>query len=143
MKISQQLKKMENQVITLHTETVIDSAHQLKGYDGKCKAIHGHSWKVEVWIKGYRYQLDKVGILFDFGKIKEIHELFDHKFINDIEIDGERIFDFVNPTAENLSSIIYMLLKNTYKNLFFIVRVYETKVGKETYCETGDSFNEC
>jgi 6-pyruvoyl-tetrahydropterin synthase len=43
MKISQQLKNMENQVITLHTETVIDSAHQLKGYDGKCKAIHGHS----------------------------------------------------------------------------------------------------
>ncbi|HEX3048027.1 MAG TPA: 6-carboxytetrahydropterin synthase, partial [Bacillota bacterium] len=41
-----------------------DSAHYLPGYDGKCKNMHGHTWRVEVGIKGKHL---KNGILFDFS----------------------------------------------------------------------------
>jgi 6-pyruvoyltetrahydropterin/6-carboxytetrahydropterin synthase len=122
--------KME---LTLHTETVIDSSHYLKGYDGKCAAIHGHSWKLQVWIKGDSSQCDDVGILFDFGNIKKIQEKLDHKLINTISP-----FDEINPTAENLSIWIYNALTDINFNLKYKVRLYETAVGKETYCECGD-----
>ena len=36
---------------TLKVEHSFDSAHFLYGYEGKCRNIHGHRWKVEVEIK--------------------------------------------------------------------------------------------
>jgi len=119
--------------LTLHTETVIDSCHCLKGYEGACSRIHGHSWFIEVWIKGDSKQKDKVGILFDFGNIKKIKEKYDHYFLNDIPP-----FNIINPTAENLTEKIYVELKETSPKLKFKVRIYETYVGKKTYCEGGD-----
>ena len=119
--------------ITLHTETAIDASHYLKGYDGNCKNIHGHTWFLEVWIKGDSSQVDEVGILFDFGNVKQIKEVFDHKLINEI-----KPFDKINPTAENLSEFIYTTLKSYNEKLQFKIRLYETKVGKDTWCEVGD-----
>jgi len=132
--------------IILHTETTIDSAHQLKGYDGKCSQIHGHTWFIDLWVRGNKSQLDKDGILFDFGKIKKIKNLLDHRFINDHPFFDKNLeFDFkgeirhgVNPTAENLSLFIYDELKSENPNLEYKIRLYETKIGKETYCELGD-----
>ena len=34
----------------LKTESSFDSAHFLKGYDGKCRNLHGHRWRVVVEI---------------------------------------------------------------------------------------------
>ena len=122
--------------LILHTETTIDSAHYLKNYDGKCANLHGHTWFIEVWVKGSPRQLDDVGILFDFTHIKKIKEKFDHKLIN--ELDYFAIDIPINPTAENITMIIYEELKKIRHDLEYKVRVYETKVGKETYCEYGD-----
>ena len=78
--------------------------------------------------------LDKAGILFDFGKIKEIHEMLDHKEIN-------AVLD-INPTAENISSFIIKKLEEENVRLEFRVRVYETAVLKKTYCQRQtENFN--
>ena len=123
--------------IKLHTETVIDSAHQLKGYNGLCSNVHGHSWFIDIWIQGDSNQLNKDGILFDFGNVKNIKETLDHKFINDYpRFDVDK--GGVNPTAENLSMYIYEMLHSFDQLLQYKVRLYETKVGKETWCEVGD-----
>ena len=119
--------------LKLHTETVLDSCHELKGYDGACSRLHGHSWFVEVWIKGDDSQLDKDGILFDFGRIKILKEKYDHRYLNEIPP-----FDRINPTAEHISTQFYKELKEAKPELEFKVRLYETKVGKDTYCEVGD-----
>jgi 6-pyruvoyltetrahydropterin/6-carboxytetrahydropterin synthase len=120
----------ESKKLLLHTETVIDSAHYLEGYDGKCRDYHGHSWRIRIWIKGLESDRDSVGILFDFGNVKELKELLDHKMINDV-------VDF-NPTAENLSLYVYGFLKGKNSILDYCVRIYETSVGKETWCQYGD-----
>lgn len=120
-------------LLTLHTETTIDSCHYLRGYDGKCSERHGHTWFVEVWIQGDHTLADTTGILFDFGNIKQIKELYDHK-----EINGISPFDVTNPTAENLCYHIWKLLKVIDARLDYKVRIYETKIGKETWCECGD-----
>lgn len=113
--------------ITLFTETAIDSCHRLNDYEGKCKNLHGHTWLVQVWIQGDNTMLDKTGILYDFGKIKEIHEFLDHKEIN-------AIVDF-NPTAENISFFIVDWLRKEDLRKDYRVRVYETAVLKKTYCQ--------
>ncbi len=119
--------------LTLHTETVIDSCHELKGYDGACSRLHGHSWFVEIWIQGDDKYLNKDGIMFDFGNVKKIKEKYDHRYFNDIPP-----FHKINPTAENISMQIWDELQKADPNLNFKVRLYETKVGKETYCEVGE-----
>ena len=124
---------MNEKLLTLHTEVVIDSCHQLRGYSGACSRQHGHTWFIEVWIKGKKEYKDEVGILFDFGNVKKIRDEFDHQFINEISP-----FDKINATAENLTEHFYNQLKKQRPELLFKVRVYETKVGKETWCEFGD-----
>jgi len=117
--------------LTLHTETTIDSCHQLVGYNGKCKNWHGHTWLVKVWFKGDSKLVDDVGILVDFGIVNEVKEWLDHKKVNDV-IQG-------NPTAENISQIIYNYIKDKIKEGIKVkVRLYETAVLKKTYCECGD-----
>jgi len=39
-------------IITLYTEEFFNAAHLLENYNGKCSEIHGHTWKVSLWIKG-------------------------------------------------------------------------------------------
>ena len=119
--------------IKLHTETVIDSCHSLREYDGPCLRRHGHSWFIEVWIEGDEKYQDSVGILFDFGNVKKIKDKYDHYDINTIEP-----FTEINPTAENLCKQFYKELKQIKPELDYKVRVYETYVGKKTWSETGD-----
>jgi 6-pyruvoyltetrahydropterin/6-carboxytetrahydropterin synthase len=119
--------------LMLHTELVIDSAHKLIGHESLCKNFHGHSWFIEIWIKGNSDQKDDIGIIYDFGNVKKLKDKYDHQYLNDIPP-----FDKINPTAENITETIYNTLKEEKPQLKFKVRVYETYVGKKTYCEGGD-----
>jgi len=114
--------------IKLKTEGEFDAAHHLENYDGKCSRVHGHRWKVVVWIEGNNKDLDKAGILWDFTNLKEIINIFDHYDLNNI-------LGF-NPTAENISIHILNLLKTSqHKHLKFKVRVYESP---KSYSEVED-----
>jgi len=117
--------------LTLHTEGYLDSCHKLDGYNGKCSQLHGHTWKIEIWFRGDSKLKDKIGILVDFGIVKQIEGILDHKYINDIIM--------MNPTAENITEwLIKELKKRIHKSIKLKIRVYETAIGKETYCESGD-----
>ena len=119
--------------LTLHTEGWYDAAHHLNDYDGACKNLHGHTYKVEVWVSGDSDDLDEAGILWDFGKLKQITKMFDHPEDGDLtDIMGE------NSTAENQCMYIYNELIHMDDHLQFKVRVYEQLQPKESYCECGD-----
>ena len=45
------------------------AAHNLRNFYGKCEDLHGHNWKVEVYVVSDR--LDEAGLVVDFGVIKE------------------------------------------------------------------------
>ena len=85
-----------------------DSAHYLREYPGKCKNVHGHTWYVDVVIKGKH--LDNTGILIDFSDLKELVrnliKPYDHQLLNEIAP-----FDTVNPSSENLAKYFYYELK--------------------------------
>ena len=116
--------------ITLFTEEFFNAAHLLKNYNGKCSEIHGHSWKVEVWIRGEENQKNNLGLLWDFNNLNKIIDQFDHKNLNNILS--------INPTVENITAFIYKQLKTDNKDLLFKVRVYESITKRNSYCELGD-----
>ena len=75
--------------IRLTKEFTFESAHALDGYDGLCREIHGHSYRLFVTIKGEPVSEEgnpKLGMVMDFGDLKrivnrEIVERLDHSFV--------------------------------------------------------------
>lgn len=62
-------------VIRLTKEFSFESAHVLEGYDGLCREIHGHSYRLFVTIKGSPCDdpnNPKYGMVMDFGELKRI-----------------------------------------------------------------------
>lgn len=63
-----------------------ETGHALYGYDGKCKNVHGHSYKLSVTVIGQPIKDAtnvKFGMVIDFGDLKkivkeEIVDVFDH-----------------------------------------------------------------
>ncbi|WP_028782919.1 6-carboxytetrahydropterin synthase QueD [Thalassobacillus devorans] len=94
--------KYHNKRVMVSKEFTFDAAHHLHCYEGKCKNLHGHTYKVIFGISGY---VDDIGIVIDFGDIKkiwkeqiEIH--LDHRYLNDT-------LPAMNTTAENMVVWIY------------------------------------
>lgn len=87
----------------LTVEDTFASAHQLRGYKGKCENIHGHNWKVVLSVKGRK--LNDIGLLIDFNDmktiLKKITGYLDHKNINEISP-----FDTLNPSSELIAEFI-------------------------------------
>lgn len=76
-------------VIRLTKEFSFEAAHALEGYDGACREIHGHSYRLFVTVKGTPSQDGadpKCGMVMDFGVLKrivneEIVSRMDHAFV--------------------------------------------------------------
>jgi len=65
--------------IRIYKEEHIDTSHRLLHYIGKCANLHGHRWKVEVWIEGEPDPATQ--ILIDYNLIKQVIDKFDHQII--------------------------------------------------------------
>ena len=89
-------------------EQDFDAAHYLRGYQGKCEAMHGHRFRVVVKVESS--SLNDIGIAYDFTELKQhlrgILTRYDHTCLNDIQP-----FDGINPSSENIASTIYDELK--------------------------------
>ncbi len=120
----------------LMIETEFASAHQLRGYKGKCEVLHGHNWKVQVFVTAEK--LNEIDIAIDFNELKritkEIVSQLDHKFLNDIYP-----FTEINPSSENIAHWIFKSLKDRltdYPNVnVSAVTVWESDSASATYYE--------
>lgn len=62
-------------IIRLTKEFTFEAAHALDGYDGPCREIHGHSYRLFVTVKGTPLSAaddPKQGMVMDFGVLKRI-----------------------------------------------------------------------
>ena len=120
------------------TEDSFDSAHFLARYNGKCRNIHGHRWRVVIEIAGEN--LDN-GMVVDFTDIKAalkaLTDNLDHSLVMEKDTlksqtyeclvdEGFRIMimDF-RPTAENFAKYFFDEIKNKGFNIR-AAEVYET-----------------
>lgn len=79
------------------------SAHQLRGYKGKCENIHGHNWKVVLNVKGDK--LNEIGLLIDFQDLKAILKKICGE-LDHINVNEKEPFDRINPSSENIAEYI-------------------------------------
>lgn len=106
-----------------------DSAHFLPNVpDGhKCKEIHGHTYKMIVYMEG-DIEADS-GWLMDFGDLKKIIEpivkSIDHKFLNKIE-------GLENPTCEMMTIWLWNKIKPNLPSLTKI-ELHETPTSGAIY----------
>ena len=88
----------------ISVEQDFDAAHFLRGYQGKCEALHGHRFRVVVKVAASR--VDHIGMAYDFMELKrrlgDILSRFDHTCLNDV-----LPFDKINPSSENIAATIY------------------------------------
>ncbi|MBW1983024.1 MAG: 6-carboxytetrahydropterin synthase QueD [Deltaproteobacteria bacterium] len=84
--------------------TDFSAAHNLRNFRGKCEALHGHNWKVEVVVRGD--SLDQSGVVLDFAEVKqatrEVLAEIDHKYLNELPF-----FTSQNPSSENIARYIF------------------------------------
>lgn len=109
----------------IKSEQSFDSAHFLMDYEGKCRNIHGHRWRVIIEVKSANLQAGRQleGMVVDFSAlkkdIKEEVDLFDHALIvekdslktSTLEAFRDEGFCLVEtdfrPTAERLAKYFY------------------------------------
>lgn len=103
--------------VSIMKEVTFDSAHYLPKYVGKCHNMHGHTYRLQVFLTG-QIQADgpEQGMVLDFSrmkdKIKSLVEELDHKVLNEVLIP---MFPCECPTAEMMASWIYWELNRMCK----------------------------
>ena len=137
---------------TIQTKASFDSAHFLKGYDGKCSNLHGHRWTVEVELAAEELQSEGQcrGMVMDFSDVKEAlraeAKRLDHSLLIEkdslkpatmaaLKDENFKIEEFpFRPTAENFAKYFYDFMKDKG---FPVSRVwvYETPNNRASYAE--------
>ncbi|MBA5942280.1 MAG: 6-carboxytetrahydropterin synthase QueD [Methanophagales archaeon] len=104
------------------------AAHSLSRHLGKCKNLHGHTYKVDVVVEGEKRE--DTGCVADFADIKAVIEdvivLVDHKYLNEI---------IHYPTTENIALFIKAEIEKRLNgsNLAVTLRSIKIWEGKEKW----------
>lgn len=109
-------------VIRLTKEFTFEAAHALEGYDGACREMHGHSYRLYVTVKGCPSEREddpKQGMVMDFGVLKRIvHEevvaRLDHALVLRRTPASEALIGIL---AERFSNIVTCDRQPTCENL--------------------------
>lgn len=57
------------------------TGHRQIGYPGKCRFVHGHTWRGSIVIRTEAFPRDEIDMSLDFGDLKNLMRRFDHKMI--------------------------------------------------------------
>jgi 6-pyruvoyltetrahydropterin/6-carboxytetrahydropterin synthase len=95
-----------------------EAAHRLAWHPGRCRNLHGHSYRLDVSVEG---PLDDHGVVLDFDTLQavvraEVIDAWDHRDLNEV-LD--------NPTAELLAHRAWTLLTSAGLDLAAL-RLWET-----------------
>lgn len=133
-----------------------EMAHALRHYDGLCRNIHGHSYKMDITLAGqplHDESSPKNGMVMDFGDLKKlvnekIISLLDHALVLNAKTDAQLItvlkqnyekivtVEF-QPTTENLLNFIAEKIKAKLPEgvALTCVRLRETDTSYAEWCE--------
>ncbi len=108
------------------------AAHSLRNFKGRCEALHGHNWRVEVVVRGEN--LDQAGLVMDFGELKalmrQVLDGLDHRYLNEVPP-----FDRLNPSSELIARYIYQEIARRLPPGVEMARVsaWESEDSRATY----------
>ena len=112
-------------IIKITKQFSFEMAHALRNYDGLCRNIHGHSYKMDITLAGqplHDENSPKNGMVMDFSDLKrlvneEIISLLDHALVLNAKTDPQLVYALkqhyekivtveFQPTTENLLGYI-------------------------------------
>jgi 6-pyruvoyltetrahydropterin/6-carboxytetrahydropterin synthase len=104
-----------DKVIRITKEFKFETGHALYGYDGLCKNVHGHSYKLSVTLLGTPItDLDhvKYGMVMDFGDLKKIvNETivtpFDHATVLNVDSPHKELADTMESRGHKIMRVQY------------------------------------
>lgn len=108
-------------IIKITKQFSFEMAHALRNYDGLCRNIHGHSYKMDITLAGRPLNDDnspKNGMVMDFGDLKklvneEVISLLDHALVLNAKNDP-RLIDVLK---QNFDKIVVVEFQPTTENL--------------------------
>lgn len=143
-------------IIKITKQFSFEMAHALRNYDGLCRNIHGHSYKMDITLAGQPLHDEtspKNGMVMDFGDLKklvneEIISLLDHALVLNAKTDAQLVevlkqnyekivtVDF-QPTTENLLNFIAEKIQTRLPDdvKLSCVRLRETDTSYAEWCE--------
>ncbi|MVO98719.1 6-carboxytetrahydropterin synthase QueD [Paenibacillus lutrae] len=129
--------RYHNKRVLVSKEFTFDAAHHLHAYEGKCKNLHGHTYKAVYGISGY---VNEVGLTLDFGDIKEIWKRLiephlDHRYLNET-------LPPMNTTAENMVVWLFEQMETALTSEAYADQVLGGRVEFVRLYETPTSFAE-
>ncbi|MFP3387768.1 6-carboxytetrahydropterin synthase QueD [Brevibacillus sp. SIMBA_040] len=129
--------RYHNKRVLVSKEFTFDAAHHLHAYEGKCKNLHGHTYKVVFGISGLP---DEIGLVIDFGDIKQIWKehievYLDHRYLNEM-------LPLMNTTAENMVVWIFEQMEDQLQSETYRNRYNEARVEFVRLFETPTSYAE-
>jgi 6-pyruvoyltetrahydropterin/6-carboxytetrahydropterin synthase len=124
----------------IYKEVFFEATHRLIHYTGKCFRLHGHQWRVEVWIDGTADE--RTGIVVDYNCIKQVVGVFDHQVIlNAADPMAACIEQFHpvltvtgDPTSELLADRIAAMINAEAAGQGLDARVAKIRVWESTSC---------
>ena len=124
----------------IYKEVFFEATHRLIHYRGKCFRLHGHQWRVEIWIEGTADE--RTGIVLDYNCIKEVVGQFDHQVILNAEdpmVASIEAFHPVvttpgDPTSELLAALIAGMIDAEAERQGLDARVVKIRVWESTSC---------
>ncbi len=131
-----------------------DSGHALAGYNGKCRNVHGHSYKLEVTVIGEPISDQnhvKFGMVLDFGDLKKIVknnviDIYDHALLLNKNSSYKDIGDFLEEKGHRILFVDFqptgeMMIQDIAKRIIPYLPE-NVKLHKLKLYETGTSFAE-
>ena len=133
------------------TRLEFDAGHRIPDHKSQCRNLHGHRYALEITLSGdiiNQNETSENGMVMDFSDVKTIAResvvnVWDHAFL--VYKEDKAVLDFLNslpnhktvifpsvPTAENMASEAFRILKSQYKDIYGNhlklerVRLYET-----------------
>ena len=128
-----------------------ETAHALHGYAGKCRNLHGHSYKLHVTVRGKEEAegfLGGTGILMDFKDLKKlvneaVVDRFDHQLIL------SKAYLEANPALKGLENLQIWDIEPSAENIILYIKQElqqglpeDVELVKLVLYETSDSYAE-
>lgn len=112
--------------------TEFSAAHQLRLPDGTLEPLHGHNWKVELYLEGD--ELDQMDVLADFTVVRP-QLLAACAELHDTHLNDHPAFQADNPSTERVAKLIHDQLAPKMAETVRIsrVRVWETSTCAAAY----------
>lgn len=123
--------------VMVSKEFTFDAAHHLHAYEGKCKNLHGHTYKVVFGVSGYP---GDTGLVLDFADLKSIWKerieiYLDHQYLNET-------LPPMNTTAENMVVWMFEQMDTALSSPEYRERVQDGRTEFVRLYETPTSYAE-